>query len=506
MTFEQWLKANGFGDEASLSEAQRKPLLAAWKADVAPPPPAAPNPGDPEEDRRRVIDAARQRDELAKAITGMIEAALNDRRISTDDAERISLKAAAEKWDRQRVELEILRCERPRAPGLAAQKEQLPADQVIEAAVCRAGGLSGLEKMFPEQVLEAAEKQWRHGLHLGELMLTYARRNGYSGLSVKADTRAVLKAAFAAPVPEVRASGSWGPSTGGGLSGVLSNVANKFLRAGFDSVENTWRQFAAIRSVNDFKQISSYSMTGGLTYEKLPPGGEIKHGQVAAESYTNQIDTYARMLGLDRRDLINDDLGALSGTSRRLGRGGALKINDVVYSVFLNNSSFFTAGRGNVSTGAGSALAIAGLDAAYQKFVVQTDPDGNPLGATPRILLVPPALYATATQLMSSTLLTIGSGTAAAGSTNPWAGMFRVVTSPYLQNANYTGYSAAAWYLLADAADLPVIEIAFLNGQEAPTVETADADFGMLGIAFRGYHDFGAALQEYRGGVRSAGS
>jgi hypothetical protein len=107
---------------------------------------------------------------------------------------------------------------------------------------------------------------------------------------------------------------------------------------------------------------------------------------------------------------------------------------------------------------------------------------------------------------MSSTLLTIGSGTAAAGSTNPWAGMFRVVTSPYLQNANYTGYSAAAWYLLADAADLPVIEIAFLNGQEAPTVETADADFGMLGIAFRGYHDFGAALQEYRGGVRSAGS
>jgi hypothetical protein len=51
-----------------------------------------------------------------------------------------------------------------------------------------------------------------------------------------------------------------------------------------------------------------------------------------------------------------------------------------------------------------------------------------------------------------------------------------------------------------------VIEVAFLNGQEAPTVESADADFGMLGVAFRGFHDFGASLQEYRAGVRSAGS
>ena len=32
--------------------------------------------------------------------------------------------------------------------------------------------------------------------------------------------------------------------------------------------------------------------------------------------------------------------------------------------------------------------------------------------------------------------------------------------------------------------------MAFLNGQEAPTVETSDADFNMLGIRMRGYHDF----------------
>ncbi|MCL4193722.1 MAG: hypothetical protein KJZ87_18435, partial [Thermoguttaceae bacterium] len=62
-----------------------------------------------------------------------------------------------------------------------------------------------------------------------------------------------------------------------------------------------------------------------------------------------------------------------------------------------------------------------------------------------------------------------------------------------------------AWYLLAEPNDLPVIEIAFLNGQESPTIETADADFSVLGIQMRGYHDFGVALQDSRGGVKSKG-
>ena len=38
----------------------------------------------------------------------------------------------------------------------------------------------------------------------------------------------------------------------------------------------------------------------------------------------------------------------------------------------------------------------------------------------------------------------------------------------------YTGNSAKAWYLLAEATDLPVIETAFLNGQESPTIELVD--------------------------------
>ncbi len=34
---------------------------------------------------------------------------------------------------------------------------------------------------------------------------------------------------------------------------------------------------------------------------------------------------------------------------------------------------------------------------------------------------------------------------------------------------------------MAEPVDLPVIEMAFLNGQESPTIETAEADFNQLG-------------------------
>jgi phage major head subunit gpT-like protein len=515
MNFEQWLAANNY-DAAALnkpeSATQRKHLEAAWKAEQEPDEPrggaattaTATRPAETQT-LDDIVAAARAEEDRKTKVTEIVARFIQENPSQLELAEALGRQAIEGKWKVDRLELELLRERRTTGVSSISRLYQPEVtEQVIEASVCRAGGLRDLEKTYDERTLEASDRHFKHGMGLADLVMTFARRNGFAGTSVKSNLAGALRAAFS---PDIKAAGAWGPSTGGGLSGILSNVANKFLRDGFNSVDSTWRQFAAVRSVNDFKQISTYSLTGGLTFDKVPAGGEIKHGQIAAETYTNQVDTYAKMLGLDRRDLINDDLGALTNVSRRLGRGGALKLNDVIWTVFLNNSAFFTSGRLNVSTGAGSALSLAGLDAANAKFLTQTDPDGNPMGATPKILLVPPALWSTAQTLMSSTALVSGATTTpGTPSNNVWAGMFRVVTSPYMQNSNYTGYSAAAWYLLADPNDIPVIEVAFLNGQEAPTVESADADFGMLGVAFRGFHDFGASLQEYRAGVRSAGS
>ena len=207
------------------------------------------------------------------------------------------------------------------------------------------------------------------------------------------------------------------------------------------------------------------------------------------------------MLAITRTDYINDDLGALTDTPRKLGRGGGLMLNKIFWTKFLNNSAFFTSGRNNVNT-AVADMTVAGLDATNVIFKSQTDPDGNPLGVAPRILLVPTALETKARTLMTSEKL---KGSTNEPEDNPWRGRFTVESSEYMHNSLYTGYSAAAWYLLADPMDMPVIEIVALNGRVEPVIETADADFNVLGVQMRGYSDVGVELQEYRGGVRADG-
>ena len=135
----------------------------------------------------------------------------------------------------------------------------------------------------------------------------------------------------------------------------------------------------------------------------------------------------------------------------------------------------------------------------------QVDSDGKPIGIMPAILLVPTALSAMATQLYKSLELRDTTSSTKYPIANPHQGKFRTEVSRYLRNSHYTGNSSKAWYLLADPGDLPVIEVAFLNGQESPTIETAEADFNMLGIQAKGFHDFGVPLQDPRAAIKSKG-
>ncbi len=130
------------------------------------------------------------------------------------------------------------------------------------------------------------------------------------------------------------------------IGGILSNVANKFLLEGFFSVERTWRNITAVRNVSDFKTVTSYRLVGKDQYELVAPGGELKHGTLGEEKYENRADTYGLVLSIDRRDIINDDLGAITTVPRKLGRGSGLKIDDVFWTTFL-----FLTVRGTVEKG-----------------------------------------------------------------------------------------------------------------------------------------------------------
>lgn len=383
--------------------------------------------------------------------------------------------------------------------------KQLNAE-LLEAAICLTAGLKTVDKKYGDETLQAARDRFPNGIGLQELYLVCARANGLperlsSQVTLEVQQYAYGINAGAGRFGQIQASGFSTLS----LPGILSNVANKFLLDGWGGGEMTWSQVAGRRPVRDFKQAESYRLSGNLKYEKLGPDGEIKHGSVEEKKYTAQADTYGKMFAVTRTDIINDDLGALTQVPFELGVGANDAFNEVFWTKFLNNSSFFTAGNNNVSTGAGSALSIAGLKAAEEKFLLQKKPNGTPLGLMAALLLAPPALYATARELMNSSFIVSGN-TSGLPDRNIFEGRFTPLTSAYMQDTNLTGNSNAAWYLLADPGRMPVITASFLNGREAPVVETADAPFNVLGLQMRAYHDFGADLHEFRGGVRSAGA
>ena len=489
MNFQEWLKAMGFEDSTALSETQLASLQAKFDAE-----------GEVEPKKQPVTTPTKEKVEASVDAVAEMNASViaNAKRIQKIQSlcngdQTLIAKAVENNWDETKTELEVLRATSlKKVPNVIIDNGIENADKVMQASLEKSCGID-ISKTYDAKTLEASDKHYKN-FGLQDIIEASARANGYSGNGhFKADPRGMMKSAFSTI----------------SLPLILSNIANKSLAKGFDSVESAWRSIADIASVRDFKQVNRYALTGDMTFEALTANGEIKHGKVGEIGYTNQVSTYAKMFAITREMLINDDLDALSKVPQKIGRGGALKINDVFWLKFLDNTGIFSVVNKNLLTGGASALSIASLSSLATKLKKQTDPDGKTFPVSPAILLVPVELGIQAGQLMSDSFILSDGATAQTPSVftnkNPHVGKYSLVESAYLSDTTLAGNSATAFYLLANPSDISVIEMAFLNGVQSPNVESADVDFDTLGIQMRGYFDFGCNFQEYRGGARSDG-
>jgi hypothetical protein len=361
----------------------------------------------------------------------------------------------------------------------------------LEAIALSSGGCSAayLESQYDEKTLEQARKFRGVGIQeFCELACCGSRLPKY-----RRDSRGWLEAAFSSA----------------SLPGVLSNVANKVLLDGFLQMDDTWKKIVKIASVNNFQQHVRYRMNGAFKFEKVGRDGELKHGEISEQQFSQQVATHGIMFALTRQMIIDDDLGAFADIPRAIGIGAADAISDAVWSCLLSNpiqkdgKTFFSKEHQNILTTAGIALDINGLTEAELEFSKQERSTGRPLGIPAKILLVPSSLKVAAETLMKS--LTVNETTKENQPkpvVNPHAGKYEVVSTPYLSSKAFQGNGATAWYLLADPLRLAALEVAFLGGQDRPTVERADADFNILGVQFRGYIDFGVKEQDGRGALK----
>jgi hypothetical protein len=392
-----------------------------------------------------------------------------------------------------------------------------PDQKVYEAAICMMSGLKNIEKHYSEQTLDAVDRAGlRNNVSVNQLLMQVASDHGYhcrAGERVTVgNIRTVLEYAF----PPAHARMSTGFSTVS-LPGILGNVANKMILDGYMEEDQTWREISTVKPASNFYTHTHYRMLDNLEYEEIGSGGEIPHGTLGQASYTSQVKTYGKMLGLTRNQIVNDDLGAFSDIRERLGRGAAQKFNNVFWARFMANlATMFPVDKslGNYNDGTpGSVLGVDGVGlqagiTAYRKLRTPSADGQKRVGVTtsPSILLVPPELEFNAARLYQSTNVNTGGAATAesVGNANIHAGRYRPVVQNRLSDTAFTGNSTTAWYLFG--SQLKAMLVTLLNGNATPIIESSDADFDTLGILFRGYHDFGCDPAEYLAGIMSKGA
>lgn len=507
MDFNKWLKASGF-DPESLSEEQTATLQLAYDAQHAPKP----------ENKTNIVEAKSDGDSALKASR---EAAANEetrvaeiRKVCGVDFPEIAATCIRDGSTAERAELQVLKAREkaendrklgelrasrgnvniivPKAP---TGPERLAA---MEAAACRDLRLANREKHFKAEVLEAADRQYKRGtIGLQDMLIQAAEMGGMKDRVRRitdGSLRMVLGHAFNMQADAGFSTNDFGTA--------LTAIANKFALEAYNSVNQSWRRISAIRPVNDFKTVTSYRLNQVGDYEQVGPGGFLKAGQLGTTAYTNQANTYGMTLGITRTDIINDDAGVLKSVPSLLGLTGARKLNSVFWTAWLADTTFFATADTNKNYISGSTtnLGQIGLTAGLKKFRDQVLEDGKtPTGFTPKFLLVPNGLEVEARNLFTSTYIIDSTASTRTGTQNVFNGLFEPVVSPYLTNAT-------AWYLLADPMEAAAIEVAFLNGNETPVVEQADADFATLGINMRSYFDFGVTFQDFRAAIKSKGA
>lgn len=291
---------------------------------------------------------------------------------------------------------------------------------------------------------------------------------------------------------------------------LLADVANKSLRAEYLAAPQTFQPLTRAVSLSDFKPANRVQIGDAPALLQVNEHGEFTRGTIGEGREQIQLATYGRVFAITRKALVNDDTEAFSRVPAKFGRAARNLESDLAWYQILSNPTMgdsvalFHATHANYA-GAG-LIGIATIGAGETAMLLQTGVDGTTLiMAQPRYLIVPPSQKTRALQFVS-----LNMQAQQASNVNPFAGRLEVVCEPRLETGITIGSATAAgsptaWYLSSSPDQVDILELAMLDGQEGPLVESR-IGFDVDGLEIKCRHDVGAKVIDYRGLYKNDGS
>lgn len=282
---------------------------------------------------------------------------------------------------------------------------------------------------------------------------------------------------------------------------LLTGAGQRILLDSYKAAESPLKAIARRRDAADFRAISTIRLSETPMLEKVGEGAEIKYGTRTETKEGFKVETYAKIFGLTRQAIINDDLNAFSDSGRAWGQGAAQTEANLLAALFTANTGngidlddeapLYTTDRGNKSA-SGTIIDVTNLGLARKAIRETKGLDGvTPISVTPKHLVVGPAKETEAEQALAAI------AAAQVSDVNPFSGKMNLHVEPRL--------TGNAWRLFADPSEAEVIVFGHLNGQSGPIIETRDG-WNVLGTEFRCVLDFGCGITGWRGTYLNPGN
>jgi len=281
---------------------------------------------------------------------------------------------------------------------------------------------------------------------------------------------------------------------------ILGDAVGRTLRASYQAVPSALKRVARQSNARDFKARHRLQLSAGARLLPVPESGEIKSGTIEEAKESYKLATFARMFGITRQALVNDDLGAFTDLSRRLGQAAAATEAALLVDLLEEGAGLgplmndgrrlFHADHGNLAA-AGATPWGEGTPPAFEPLISagrlamrrQVDTSGELVAVTPKFIIVPSAGETACEKALA------GFTPTRAEDVNPFSALSLVV-EPRLS-------SDVRWYIAADPAEVDGLEWSYLEGAEGPQVDTK-AGFEIDGVQIRVRLDFGAGFVDHR--------
>lgn len=286
---------------------------------------------------------------------------------------------------------------------------------------------------------------------------------------------------------------------------ILANTAGRALRQGYEASPQTFGPFTRRVQVSNFKEQSRTQLHSGPGLEQLTEHGEYKRGTVSESAEKYSVQPYGKIIGITRRVIVDDDLGAFTRIPSQMGMKVAELESDLVWAIITANANMadgnalFSAAHGNLGSGGDAgAPAITTVAHGRESMRLQTDDDSQKLNLRPRWIFVPAALETVAEQLVAMNL-----NPDAVSNTNPFGpggrSRLELGVEPRLDDDSQT-----QWYLFGALAQCDMIELARLSGEDGPSFSSRQG-FDVDGVEFKVSADRGAKAIDWRNMYRNNG-